>query len=47
MNPTVTVREERWALKARMAWGDQALAPAVAMLRAENDSLRRHWPDVR
>ncbi|NGO78850.1 ANTAR domain-containing protein [Streptomyces sp. YC504] len=41
MNPLVTVREERWALKAEMAWGVPAQAPAVALLRAENDSLRR------
>ncbi|WP_327351513.1 ANTAR domain-containing protein [Streptomyces sp. NBC_01304] len=41
MNQTVRVKEERWALKAEVAWGDAALAPAIAMLRVENDTLRR------
>ncbi|WP_327357657.1 ANTAR domain-containing protein [Streptomyces sp. NBC_01304] len=41
MNRTVRTREERWALKADVVWGHVDLAPAIVMLRAENDTLRR------
>ncbi|MFF3491974.1 ANTAR domain-containing protein [Streptomyces sp. NPDC002795] len=41
MNRTVRTREERWALKADVVWGNVELAPAIVMLRAENDMLRR------
>ncbi|MFC7308645.1 ANTAR domain-containing protein [Streptomyces monticola] len=37
----VGTREERWALKADVVWGNVGLAPAIVMLRAENDTLRR------
>ncbi|MDG4865427.1 ANTAR domain-containing protein [Streptomyces sp. T-3] len=40
MNETVRTPEERRALKAE-AWGDAALAPALVVLRTENDTLRR------
>ncbi|MDG4856867.1 ANTAR domain-containing protein [Streptomyces sp. T-3] len=34
-------REERWALKADVVWRDVALEPAIVMLSAENETLRR------
>ncbi|WP_199551089.1 ANTAR domain-containing protein [Streptomyces sp. N35] len=41
MNRPVGFTQERWDVKAKLTWGETALAPTVAMLRAENDSLRR------